>query len=96
MGVYALTGIQPALLLPSWRPWEPSLGDSECLDQLASLANGADDPEGTGLRIAWFDELRPGDKKAYCDIPGLGSRFSELTLIEEFGDGAIYRFSPSG
>ncbi len=94
-GAYVLTGIQPTLQLPAWRAGERSLTGSECLGQLASLARGADDPENTRLRIAWFDEIRTGDIKEYCDIEALASVSAELELVEEFPDGAIYRFEPS-
>ncbi len=94
-GVYLLTGIQPLLHLPAWWPWTSPLTDSDCFDHLTAFSNRAGQSESRKLQIAWFDELRRGDARFYCDIPALASGSSELELVEEFPDGAIYRFEPS-
>ncbi len=95
IGVYLLSHIQPVHRLPRGQSDKP-LTDSECLDLLRAGAADADLPGYGTLQIAWFDELRQGDIKTYCDIPALAAESPELELVEDFGDGAIYRFDPSG
>ncbi len=93
-GVYLLTGIQPVHLLP-WRPAGQTLTDSECLERLGRISTH-DIPTGnTGFSIAWF-EVKPARPRWYCDIPALAAESPELELVEDFPDGAIYRFDPSG
>ncbi len=93
MGVYLKTGIQPALYIPAWVPWTSPFTEADCLDNLTSFSNRS---ESGKLQIAWFDSLHLDDARIYCDIPTLAAHYSELTLVEDFPDGAIYRFDPSG
>ncbi len=95
LGVYLLTGIQPVRNLPAWWPWTSPSTESECLNELAALQRASLSETGR-LRIAWFDSTHEDDSRIYCDIPDLASRSSELELVQDFPDGAIYRFDPSG
>ncbi len=92
--VYLLTGIQPVNHLPARAPGQ-TWTESECLNQFNKAADRHTRTQSPVLQIAWFDGTVRLNPRVYCDLEDLASLWSELTLVQDFPDGAIYRFDPS-